>query len=471
MDTFYWHDYETWGANPSVDRPSQFAGVRTDSQLNIIAEPLVIYCKPPEDIWPHPEACLITGITPQHAQKHGLLEHEFIRKVHAELSKENTCGVGYNSIRFDDEITRYTLFRNLYDPYEREWKNGNSRWDIIDMVRLVYALRPEGIEWPMIDGVPSFKLENLSAANNLAHGRAHDAYSDVEATIQLAQLVKRKQPALYEYVLANKSKQKVAAMIDVKRRKPLFHISSKFGAQRGCSALIAPIVMHPTNKNSVIVIDLSCDPSILQNLSVEEIQARIFTRTSDLPNGVERLPIKEIHFNKSPIVATTKLCDDKSAKRLHINRALCEKHWQKLVTLDIADKIQAVFGGNPFQARKDPEQMLYDGFIPGKDKSLMQDVRQASLSELKKREFIFQDKRLNEIFLRYKARNFPSSLSDEEKSIWLDIRQKRLSDGDENILSKADFLESLERMASKNDLTESHKHILADLHDYANTHT
>ena len=209
----------------------------------------------------------------------------------------------------------------------------------------------------------------------------------------------------------------------------------------------------------------------MQNLSVEEIQARIFTRTSDLPNGVERLPIKEIHFNKSPIVATTKLCDDKSAKRLLINKALCEKNWQKLVTLDIADKIQAVFGGNLFQARKDPEQMLYDGFIPGKDKTLMQDVRQASLNELKNREFRFQDKRLNEIFLRYKARNFPSSLSDEEKLIWLDIRQKRLSDGDENILSKADFLESLKRMASKNDLMESHKHILADLHDYANTHT
>ena len=470
MNTFYWHDYETWGANPSVDRPSQFAGVRTDSELNIIGEPLVIYCKPPEDIWPHPEACLITGITPQYAEKNGLLEHEFIKKVYAELSQKSTCGVGYNSIRFDDEITRYTLFRNLYDPYEREWKNGNSRWDIIDMVRLVYALRPEGIEWPMIDGIPSFKLENLSTANGLAHGRAHDAYSDVEATIQLAQLIKAKQPALYDYVLNNKSKHQVAAMIDVKRRKPLFHISSKFGAQRGCSALIAPIVMHPTNRNSVIVIDLSCDPSVLQSLSVKEIRERIFTRSSELADGVERLPIKEIHFNKSPIVATTKLCDKNSAKRLHIDKALCEKNWQKLITLDIGDKVKSVFSDNEFQAKSDPEQMLYDGFIPDKDKPLMQEVRLASADELRDREFVFQDKRLKEIFFRYKARNYPGSLSDEDQGLWVDVKQDRLNNGGDNILSKAEFLESIQRNSARDDLTENHKKILSDLNSYAINH-
>jgi exodeoxyribonuclease-1 len=56
--------------------------------------------------------------------------------------------VGYNSLRFDDEVTRNTLYRNLYSPYDREWQNGNSRWDIIDMVRACHDLRPEGIVWP-----------------------------------------------------------------------------------------------------------------------------------------------------------------------------------------------------------------------------------------------------------------------------------------------------------------------------------
>src|SRR5690606_19750373 len=167
VQTFYWHDYETWGTNPARDRPSQFAGIRTDLDLNIIGEPLVQYCQPPQDLLPHPDACLITGITPQLARAKGIPENQFIANIHRELSAPGTCSVGYNSIRFDDEVTRYTLYRNFYDPYEREWRNGNSRWDIIDMVRACRALRPDGIEWPNNDdGKPSFKLEHLTAANN-----------------------------------------------------------------------------------------------------------------------------------------------------------------------------------------------------------------------------------------------------------------------------------------------------------------
>jgi exodeoxyribonuclease-1 len=134
--SFYWHDYETFGANPSIDRPSQFAGIRTDSELNIIAEPLEVFCQPAPDFLPQPMACLITGITPQHALANGVNEAEFMAIVHKELAAPGTCGVGYNSIRFDDEVTRYGLYRNFYEPYGREWQNGNSRWDLIDVVRL-----------------------------------------------------------------------------------------------------------------------------------------------------------------------------------------------------------------------------------------------------------------------------------------------------------------------------------------------
>lgn len=439
MTTFYWHDYETWGANPAVDRPSQFAGVRTDENLHIIGEPLVLYCRPPEDIWPHPEACLITGITPQYAQSHGVSECEFIRQIHRQLAQPQTCGVGYNSLRFDDEITRYTLFRNYYDPYEREWRNGSSRWDIIDMVRLVYALRPVGIEWPMVDGVPSFKLENLSAANNLAHTNAHDAYSDVEATIALAKLIKTKQPALYDYVLSNKSKHKVAAMIDTVNRKPLFHISSKFPSSRGCAGFIAPIAMHAINTNAVIAFDLSADPSPLQSLSVEDIRARIFVKTEDLPENVERIPLKLIHMNKCPILGTTKLCDEKAAQRLGIDKQQCERHWQQLRTMDIEKKIQAVFAEENFAPRTDPEQMLYNGFVPAADKATMKLLRQADAERLVTKEFRFVDERLEAMKLRFKARNYPESLTDSERSLWHEFKTQRLTCGDENILSRQAF--------------------------------
>jgi len=198
--TIYWHDYETFGANPSVDRPSQFAGIRTNTDLQVVGDPLMMYCQPVADSLPAPEACLITGITPQHASEHGIAEPQFIAQIQAEFSQPQTCGAGYNSLRFDDEVTRYSLYRNFYDPYAREWQNGNSRWDIIDMVRLTYALRPDTLIWPQREpGVPSFKLELLSSANGLEHESAHDALSDVMATIKLAQHIKTRQPQLYDY--------------------------------------------------------------------------------------------------------------------------------------------------------------------------------------------------------------------------------------------------------------------------------
>lgn len=449
MGTFYWHDYETWGANPAVDRPCQFAGVRTDEDFNILGEPQVLYCQPPEDIWPQPQACIITGITPQHARQYGVSEYDFIRQIHAELARPNTCSVGYNSLRFDDEVTRYTLYRNFHDPYEREWRNGNSRWDIIDMVRLVYALRPQGIEWPMIDGYPSFKLENLSVANDLAHANAHDAYSDVEATIALAKLIKTTHPAVYDYVYRHKSKHDLMAFIDLIQRKPLFHISSKFPASRGCAGFIAPIAMHPRNKNAVIVFDLSADPSVLDTLSVEDIRGRIFVKSQDLPEGIERLPLKLIHLNKCPILATTKICDDMAARRLGIDKSQCDRHWKKLCQLDIEQKIQRVFSDEHFAPKSDPEQKLYDGFISGTDKSLMKNFRRACEKSQADAPFIFTDVRLQQMVLRFKARNYPELLSAQESELWSSFKAERLKNGGDGALSHVEFLDQISRLKTE----------------------
>ena len=248
MTSLFWHDYETWGASPALDRPAQFAGVRTNLELEIIDDPVNIMCRPSDDFLPHPEACLITGLTPQQALSEGLSERDFVAKVYEQLAEPGTCGVGYNSIRFDDEVTRYTLWRNFYDPYEREYKNGNSRWDIIDMVRLTYALRPDGLEWPTIDGVPSFKLENIAAANHFEHEHAHDALSDVYATIALAKRIKTLQPKLFDYLFALRDKREAASHIDIANSTPLVHVSSMFPAARGCIALIVPLAPHPTTR-------------------------------------------------------------------------------------------------------------------------------------------------------------------------------------------------------------------------------
>ncbi len=464
--TYYWHDYETWGANPKVDRPSQFAGVRTDTQLNIVGEPLVIYAKPPEDILPQPMACLVTGLTPQEANQKGCNEAEFIARIHQEFATPNTCSVGYNSLRFDDEVTRYTLYRNFYDPYEREWRNGNSRWDIIDMVRCTYALKPEGIEWPTVDGVPSFKLENLTQANHIDHGAAHDAYSDVAATIGLAKKIKDTHPGLYAHLETLKSKAEVAKLIQLREQKPLLHISSKFAAKQGCANIIAPIAMHPSNKNAVIVVVLDRDPTILNHLSAEQIREKLYTPTSELDDGEERLPIKCIHLNKCPILLTPKLLTPAHEARLGINKAQCERHWQQLRSVNIASKLQDVFAQDTFQKSVDPEQQLYDGFIKGNDKPSMQAIREAGVDDLQTHHFAFDDKRLNAMLPLYIARNYPALLKGEHKQQWQEHVKQSIEQGGQGKLSLQAFFDEIHQLKEAHLNNARNINILNTLYEY-----
>lgn len=471
--SFYWHDYETFGADPARDRPSQFAGVRTDSDFNIIGEPLVIFCKPAADILPQPEACLITGITPQQALEQGVCEAEFIRQIHAEFSQSGTCAVGYNSVRFDDEVSRYTLYRNFYDPYAREWQNGNSRWDIIDMVRVCCALRPEGINWPTHDnGMPSFKLEQLTAANGISHESAHDALSDVHATIAMAKLIKQKQPKLFDYLLKLRSKHEVSAMLNVAEKLPVLHTSAMYPAHRFCTTLIMPVAVHPTNKNGVICYDLSVDPAPLLSLDVDQITEQLYTPASELPEGAVRIPLKTIHINRCPVVVTSKLMDESVAERIQLDLPEARKHYQALVKAQgLAEKLSEVFAERSFPERTDPDVMLYSGgFFSQNDKAVMAQVRCSSPDELRDHSFVFEDARLDDMLFRYRARNFPESLSAEELQQWHEFRYYRLTDPEADVsISMEEFLETTQTLLNDEACSERDRTILEELQDYSDS--
>ncbi len=466
MKTLFWHDYETWGASPAQDRPSQFAGIRTDEALNIIDDPVIVYCQPVVDCLPHPEACFLTGITPQKAREEGVSEVDFFRLVYEQLAQPGTCGVGYNSIRFDDEVTRYGFYRNFYDPYEREWQNGNSRWDLIDVVRMTYALRPEKLQWPLNDeGVPSFKLEHLSQANGLLHEAAHDALSDVQATIGLAKLIKQHYPDLYDYAYSLRDKRKVSRLIDVKQRKPIFHVSSRFLASRGCAALVVPLAIHPVNSNSIICFDLSQNPQDLLTLSADEIRNRLYTRQEDLSEGQERIALKEIHINKSPMVATPNILDSDNAKRLGINKRLCEAHWQQLLAAeDIEHKLQQVFSTTSFAKRSDPEQQLYDGFLSPQDKNLLAAIRGAEPATLSSYTDLIKDTRLKTLLFRYRARHYPETLSAQEHAQWQQWCYQRLTDRDAGASIVLD--DYFERLASYQEGNTANQDTLKNLLEY-----
>jgi exodeoxyribonuclease-1 len=431
VKTLYWHDYETFGADPARDRPVQFAGIRTDEDLCILGQPLEIYCRPSPDFLPHPEACLITGITPQQALEQGVGEAEFIHRIHAELSQPGTCGVGYNSIRFDDEVTRYTLYRNFYDAYAREWQHGNSRWDLIDVVRMCYALRPERINWPLGDnGAPTFKLERLTQANGIGHQQAHDALADVTATIELARLLKTRQPRLYAYAYGLRRKQEVAKHLNLRNPQALVHISSRYPASRGCAALVVPLVAQPNNANGIVVFDLASDPQGLLDLPVEEIRRRIFSSRADLGDDVERIAVKTVHLNRSPMVVTPNIMDAAGYQRLGIDQAVCARNLQFIESHRqlIAEKMAQIFSESPQWDNRDPDTQLYAGFFSDADRRLMDDVRTSSPQQLADRRWAFVDERLAPLLLRFRARNFPQSLSPEEWQQWEQWRRQRLLD-------------------------------------------
>jgi exodeoxyribonuclease I len=469
--SLYWHDYETFGIDPRRDRPSQFAGVRTDLDFNVIDDPLVVYCKPPADYLPHPEACLLTGISPQLAESKGVNEVEFCRLIHEQLAQPNTCNLGYNSIRFDDEFTRNCLYRNFYDPYAREWQNGNSRWDLIDVVRATKAMRPNGITWPLdAEGNPSFKLEELTKANGIAHEAAHDALSDVYATIALAKLIKTAQPKLYQFLWLHRTKAEAFNLLQFGSFKPVVHVSGRYSSQNHRLAVVLPICKHPTNTNGILVYDLSIDPEPLISLSIEEIQQRIFTATVDLPEGMQRIPLKTVHLNKCPVLAPISVLKPDDQQRLNIDLASCHANIDKIKAVqDLPGKIAAVFSRNEFAESGqeiDPDLAIYSGgFFSDADKQKMAKIRNASPDQLASFSPKFTDSRLAEMLFRYLARNYPEMLQSEEDTKWQEFCVGRITGNQPGGGIKLDeYFAQLSRLREE---TSGNEVLLKQLEDFA----
>ncbi|NHB88307.1 exodeoxyribonuclease I [Photorhabdus tasmaniensis] len=428
--TFYIHDYETFGKHPALDRPAQFAGVRTDMDFNIIEEPLVIYCLPADDYLPQPEAVMITGITPQVAREKGVNEAEFARQIHNVFSVPNSCILGYNNIRFDDEVSRNIFYRNFYDPYAYSWQKGNSRWDLLDVLRTCYALRPEGIIWPKNDdGLPSFKLEHLTKANNVEHLQAHDAMSDVYATIAMAKLLKQAQPKMFNYFFQLRNKQKVSNLIDIPQMKPLVHVSGMFGAARSNTSLVAPLAWHPINRNAVIMCDLTRDISPLLELDADALRERLYTRHDELQPNQPSVPVKLVHINKCPIIAPDNTLRTEDAQRLKLDRDHCEKNLTILRNNpQIREKVVELFAeAEPFPESDNVDAQLYNGFFSDADKTAMNIIRETLPQNLPALDLTFQDPRIKTLLFRYRARNYPATLTDDEQQSWLRHRQDVLT--------------------------------------------
>ena len=469
--TFFWHDYETFGRVPRRDRPAQFAGLRTDAELNELEPPVMIYCRPAPDWLPEPEACVLTGITPQMCLERGVPEHEFAHAIEQQLARPGTVGVGYNSIRFDDEVTRHLFWRCLIDPYAREFQNECGRWDLLDVVRCCYALRPDGIEWPLHDdGRASFRLEHLATANGLMHAAAHDALSDVRATIALARRIRTAQPRLWDFCLRLRKKDAVNQEIATAQAlgQPFLHVSGMYGPERGCIAAVWPLAPHPTHKNELIVWDLSHDPAALFALGVEEIRTRMFSKAEQLPPGVARLPIKTIHTNKSPIVvANLKTLSAEMAARWGLDMAAALRHAAVAAqgSAAMAGLWSNIFQRPPGATRVDVDEDLYGGFVGNDDRRVLERLRALTPEQLALKRPEFKDARLDELLLRFRARNHPATLSPAEQAQWQAHCARRLHEGGEGSPGLQAYLDHIDVLTESAD--ERGQDILGALVDYA----
>jgi exodeoxyribonuclease-1 len=437
--SFLWYDLETFGRDPRRSRIAQFAAIRTDLELNPLGEPISLFCQPALDLLPSPEATLITGVSPQRALREGLREADFFARVHEELAMPGTCAVGYNSLRFDDEFIRYGLYRNFHDAYEREWKDGNSRWDLLDVLRLMRALRPEGMEWPLReDGAPSFRLDDLAGANAVREGNAHEALSDVRATLGLARRMRASQPRLWDYALRLRDKRHVAGMLDTTAGDPLLHVSSRYPAARHCAALVLPLARHPRIDSRVIVCDLDEEPEGLLALDAGEIADRLYTPAADLPEGERRIPLKEIHTNKCPVRGPLAHLREADFARLGIDRAAAERRAARLRgAAGLAEKVRRVFASEGHREPADADAGLYDGFLSDADRRLFPRIRSSSPEGLREFAAQLRDPRCPTLLLRYRARNWPDTLDAGERAEWNAYRRRRL--GRDSGLSEYDF--------------------------------
>lgn len=469
--TLLWHDYETFGLDPRWDRPSQFAAIRTDLELNPIGEPMMWYCRPSDDYLPSPHACLVTGVTPQKCLQEGLPEVEFMARINQEMSQPGTCSLGYNSLRFDDEFTRFGLYRNFYDAYSREWQGGNSRWDLIDLVRIASSIRPEGIKWPRDDNNRLvLKLDQLAPLNGIEHTDAHDALADVRATIELARLLKEAQPRLYDYAFKLKSKALVWEQLDLQMSAPKLHISSMYGRDNGYLSLVAPFAKHPANNNGVLAFDLRQDPRQWSGMDAKELQQLMFAaRDRQIKNGAVRPAVTEIQVNKCPIVAPMSTLSDEHAQKFSLSKPDCQAHLEYLKSDPklCAQLTQAFADRAGFEAA-DPDAALYGGgFFSDRDRAVMNKVHQSDPTTWNDSEFSFTDDRLEAMLFRLKARNYPHLLTSDELQAWEAFRSERLLDPNASgARTFEQFAKELNELAqSLNDPNQIA--ILEELHMYA----
>ncbi|MDU8351260.1 exodeoxyribonuclease I [Pseudomonas syringae pv. actinidiae] len=302
----HFYDFETADANPSTPI-LQFASVSTDHDLNVIkGSETNLIAKPSRHALPAPIAFMIHMLDLEHLKEHGLSERALVQHVvNIFLHSPNSQMAGYNTLSFDDKVLQHACFRNMLPPYDHQFMNGNTRFDVFKLVQLMFAFRPESLEFPKKeDGSFSLKLEQLSAANGIVHERAHDALSDVYATIGLARIIKGAEEKLYRFAQSMTVKQNAQDLI--LQGVPLLHVNFKYQQENRNTSLVHPLCVDASNKNKYIIANLREDPYNMLNMSPQELRHFMFTKREELAEDAPRVGVSQVGINDMPLIVPAK---------------------------------------------------------------------------------------------------------------------------------------------------------------------
>ncbi len=492
--TFYWFDFETFGLDPKRDRPAQFAGLRTDENLNQLGKPDVLYCQLSEDYLPNPEACLVTGITPMTCMEQGVTEAEFAKKIYDLLSEPMTISIGYNNFKFDDEVVRHMFWRNLLEPYKREWDQGCARMDLYRVVQAVFAFKPDVFIWPRNDkGELVIKLEEMTKANNLVHENPHDAASDAISTMLLAKQIKEKEPRFWDYAVSLTNKKLIKSLLG--EFKPLLYASRRFGEEQNFMAAILPLGINPHKPNQCFCWNLAYDPQVLQNLTLFPL-CRNPESDRDHPESLcwDIESDKVVSLDWDGIVARIPGAKDKGLPLIDLklndqpflvkyNRKLCrvpgltpEQVQERAKTIfdrdfsimsNVFDKIKAV-GEEiyPESDEADLETSLYStGFLDNRDRCQLERLRNMDPDKLAENyarpQFINEE--LTDMIARYVARNYPGYLTAEAESAWEQYKIDHLINGRNQARTFNQFFEEVNKKLEE---CPQEKDLLKELYEY-----
>ena len=434
MRTFFFYDLETSGFSARYDRIMQFAGQRTNDELKPIGQPVNLLVKLTDDILPSPGAVLTTHITPQMTVADGISEADFCRYFLEQVATPDTTILGYNSTRFDDEFIRHTLWRNFHDPYQWAWAEGRDRWDLLDVTRLVRALRPEGINWPTKrvaetdQLITTVNLVDMAKCNGFENDNAHDALADVKALISLARLLRQSQPTMWRYLLDHHDKHSILNIITPGQPKPFVYASGRYSSSYQ-KTTVATVIAEGRTPNSYLVWDLRYDPVDFTSLSKAEILSSLTAdRATRRQDDFVPVPIKELSINKCPAVAPLGVLDSASEVRISLSRTEAMKHYHQLNSqAGLIKRLTRAWCKRPvFPPASDVEGKLYDGFTPKSDQTKIRLVAAADSTGLADLHPNFTDERLDELLFRYKARQYPTSLSESEEERWRKFRRVKL---------------------------------------------